>query len=118
VPETWLPSETLMEKLNKNACTVFTVTNHNNARSCYTLQDKGIDPLQFCSDPYRKSISGGSDCHMGIFVGITGTYLHVPRLKERLETESRSQLALEAIRKSDNDHCVFGLCLSDYAELY
>ncbi|MDR2811174.1 MAG: hypothetical protein LBB84_11585, partial [Tannerellaceae bacterium] len=218
VPETWLPSETLMEKLRKNACSVFTVTNHNNARSCYALQDKGvdiltaaefscmvpdfeigihvlaygftpeqevrleklrknlyrfleyarqnripaiwahplyhysskkippaaffnkmlvvferfevingqrdtwqnllvkewlesvskedidryakefgIDPLQFCSDPYRKAISGGSDSHMGIFAGMTGTYLHVPNLDKRLEYEARSQLALDAI---------------------
>jgi hypothetical protein len=222
VPETWLPSETLIEKLGKNACNVFTVTNHNNARSCYALQDKGldilvgaefscrvpdfdtgihvlaygftpeqeikleklrknlypfleyahlhriptvwahplyhysskgippaaffnkmllvferfevingqrdtwqnllvkewlesisnaeidryagefgIDPLQFCSNPYRKSVSGGSDCHTGIFAGMTGTYLHVPNLQERLKTESCSQLALEAIRKGD-----------------
>jgi len=219
VPETWLPSEKLLEKLAKNGCDTFTITNHNNARSCYALQDKGvdvltaaefscrvpdfeigihvlaygftpeqecrleklrknvyqfleyarlhqipviwahplyhysvkkappaaffnkmllvferfevvngqrdtwqnllvkewldqtshaeidqyanrfgIDPLQFCSDPYRKIMSGGSDCHMGIFAGMTGTHLYVPDLKERLKTESRSQLALEAIR--------------------
>jgi hypothetical protein len=222
VPETWLPSETLIERLRKNACTVFTVTNHNNARSCYALQDKGfdllvaaefscwvpdfeigihvlaygfspeqevrleklrknlyafleyahlhriptiwahplyhysskqtppaaffnkmllvferfevingqrdtwqnmlvkewlegvtkedivryakefrIDPLQFCTNPYRKFFSGGSDCHMGIFAGMTGTYLHIPNLRERLKTEAPSQLALEAIRKGD-----------------
>ncbi|MDR2120424.1 MAG: hypothetical protein LBP64_06070 [Tannerella sp.] len=220
VPETWLPSERLIEKLRKNNCSVFTVTNHNNARSCYALQDKGldvlvaaefscrapdfevgihvlaygftpeqeirleklrknlysfleyarrhhiptiwahplyhysskqtppaaffnkmllvferfevingqrdtwqnllvkawlesvseedidryakefgIDPLQYCSDAYRKSFSGGSDSHMGIFAGMTGTYLHIPNLQERLRTELRSQLALEAIRK-------------------
>ncbi|MDR2118005.1 MAG: hypothetical protein LBP25_00505 [Tannerellaceae bacterium] len=219
VPETWLPSETLMEKLRHNACSVFTVTNHNNARSCYALQDKGldilvgaefsclapdfeigihvlaygftpeqeirlerlrknlyhfleyarrqdiptiwahplyhyssrrtppaaffrkmllvferfevingqrdtwqnllvkewlenvspeeiersagefdIDPLRFCSDAFRKSFSGGSDCHMGIFAGMTGTYLHVPNLQKRLDAEPRSRLALEAIR--------------------
>jgi hypothetical protein len=222
VPETWLPCETLIEKLNKTGCTALTVTNHNNARSCYALQDKGldiltaaefsclvpdfergihvlaygftpeqevklnklrqdlyhfleyarlqeiptiwahplyhysgkgippasffnkmllvferfevingqrdswqnllvkewlesvsqndidryaeefgIDPLRFCSDPYRKSVSGGSDCHMGMFAGMTGAYLHVSGLQERLKTESRSQLALEAIRKGD-----------------
>jgi len=59
----------------------------------------GIDPLQFCVDPYRKSMTGGSDCHMGLFAGMTGAYLHVPDLKQRLITCSRSQLALEAIRK-------------------
>ena len=222
VPETWLSSEKLLEKLKKNGCDTFTITNHNNARSCYALQDKGIDiliaaefscwvpdfetgihvlaygftseqevkleklrknlyqfleyahlyqiptiwahplynysvkktlstaffnkmllvferfevvngqrdtwqnllvkewleqiscteidqyakefgldPLQFCIDPYRKVMAGGSDCHMGIFAGITGTYLHVPNLKERLKIESHSQLALEAIRNGN-----------------
>ncbi len=219
VPETWLPSESLIKILTANDCNAFTITNHNNARSCYALQDKGmdiltaaefscwvpdfgigihvlaygftpeqevrleklrknlyhfmeyarqhnistiwahplyhysaketpppaffnkmllvferfeavngqrdtwqnllvkewlkqssreqidryakefnIDPLQYCSDPYRKSMAGGSDCHMGIFAGMTGTFLHVPDLQSKLQTESRSQLALEAIR--------------------
>ncbi len=220
VPETWLPSNKLLEKLSRNECDTFTITNHNNARSCYALQEQGhdvltgaefsclvpdfgigihvlaygftpeqevrleklrknvysfleyarlqdiptiwahplyhygggktppmtfyrkmklvferfevlngqrdtwqnllvrewlektskaeidkdaeefgIDPLQYCADPYRKTMSGGSDCHMGVFAGATGTYLYVPGLKERLHTESRSQLALEAIRE-------------------
>ncbi|MCC8155261.1 MAG: glycosyltransferase [Tannerellaceae bacterium] len=45
VPETWLPGERLLEELKKNGCDAFTVTNHNNARSCYELQDKGFDIL-------------------------------------------------------------------------
>ncbi|MDR1683376.1 MAG: glycosyltransferase, partial [Candidatus Symbiothrix sp.] len=57
-----------------------------------------INPLDFCVDPYRKSLSGGSDCHIGLFAGMTGTDLHIPHLNERLKTESHSQLALEAIR--------------------
>jgi glycosyltransferase involved in cell wall biosynthesis/predicted metal-dependent phosphoesterase TrpH len=222
VPETWLPSEKLIETLSKNGCDTFTVTNHNNARSCYKLQDKGIDvltgaefsclvpdfaigihvlaygftpeqeiklaklrknlyhfleyahahhiptiwahplyhyavkktppqtffnkmmliferfevvngqrdtwqnlltkewleqttaadideyskafgidPLQFCKDPYHKIMSGGSDCHFGIFAGMTGVYLHIPDLQKRLKTETRSQLALEAIRNGN-----------------
>ncbi|MDR2915007.1 MAG: hypothetical protein LBV74_09290 [Tannerella sp.] len=227
VPETWLSSAKLIEKLTKNGCDVFTVTNHNNARSCYALQDLGLDvltaaefscmvpdfevgihvlaygftpeqevqlerlrknlyrfleyarlhriptiwahplyhyrskrrpspaffckmllvferfevlngqrdtwqnllvkewlesisrneidqsakefgldPSLFCSDPYRKSMSGGSDCHMGIFVGMTGTYLYIPDLQSRLLKESRSALALEAIR--DGNMAPFG----------
>ena len=222
VPETWLPSKKLLETLDRNGCDTFTVTNHNNARSCYELQDKGYDvlsaaefscmvpdfgigihvlaygftpeqevkleklrrniyhfqeysranniptiwahplyhyskkqnppqdffnkmlliferfevlngqrdtwqnllvkewieqstrenidkyaakfginPSNFCSDPYRKTMSGGSDCHMGIFAGMTGTYLYVPQLEQRLKNESRSQLALEAIRQGN-----------------
>ena len=59
----------------------------------------GIDPERYCRDPYKKSLSGGSDSHMGLFAGLTGTWLHIPNLGERLKTESRSQLALEAIRR-------------------
>lgn len=220
VPETWLPSEKLLEELRKNGCDTFTITNHNNARSCYEMQNKGFDvltaaefscmvpdfgvgihvlaygfepeqekrleklrknvyrfqeyaraeniptvwahplyhyaakkkppqeffnkmllvferfemlngqrdcwqnllvkewmaqvteddidrykvnfkvnPSDFCDDPYNKAITGGSDCHTGIFAGMTGTYLHVPNLEERLKTTPRSQLALEAIRQ-------------------
>jgi len=219
VPETWLPSEKLLEELKKNGCDTFTITNHNNARSCYEMQDKGFDiltaaefscmvpdfgigihvlaygftpeqekrleklrknlyrfqeytrteniptiwahplyhyaaretppqkffnkmllfferfemlngqrdcwqnllvkewlaqitaeeidkyavefginPKDFCTDPYNKAITGGSDCHTGIFAGMTGTYLHIPNLEERLKTTPRSELALEAIR--------------------
>jgi len=219
VPETWLKTTSLIETLKKNDCTAITVTNHNNARSCYELLEKGIDvlvaaefscmvpdfsigihvltygfnekqekelnklrkniyafreytvennipviwahplyhysadkeptleffnkmalvfenfetlngqrdtwqnmlvkswlesltpdkideiakktgisPDKYCRDPYRKNVSGGSDCHMGIFAGTTGTYLHVPDLANRLKKENPSQLALDAIR--------------------
>jgi glycosyltransferase involved in cell wall biosynthesis len=220
LPETWTTTEQLIETLKKNGCDTLTVTNHNNARSCFELKNKGldilvgaefsatvpdfnigihvlaygfteeqekillklrkniysfqeytcennipttwahplyhyskigsppfsfftkmvliferfevlngqrdtwqnmlvkswlesitpgmidqfadetgIDPSKYCRDPYKKSISGGSDSHMGIFSGITGTYLHVPDLQTRLETTSRSELALEAIKE-------------------
>jgi len=219
VPETWLPEEKLIQVLQRNGCNAFTITNHNNARSCYILQDKGLDvltaaefscmvpdfgvgihvlaygftpeqeikleklrrniyrfqeyaraenipttwahplyhyaakenppqeffnkmllvferfemmngqrdswqnllvkewleqikpedidkhaktfaldPKNFCADPYRKVMTGGSDCHSGLFAGMSGTYLHVPNLEERLKTEPYSKLALEAIR--------------------
>jgi len=44
-------------------------------------------------------MSGGSDSHMGIFAGLTGSQLHVKDLANRLKTEKISDLALEAIRK-------------------
>ena len=44
-PETWLPTERLLETLKKRGCDAFTITNHNNARSCYEQQDKGLDIL-------------------------------------------------------------------------
>ncbi len=222
VPETWLSTDQLVETLRKNDCNVITVTNHNNARSCWDLLDKGMDILvgaefsctvpdfnigihvltygfdekqekelnklrkniyafreytaannipviwahplyhyskdktpsleffnkmalvfdcfetlngqrdtwqnmlvkvwlesltpqkideiakatgiradQYCKDPYRKSISGGSDSHMGIFAGSTGSYIHIPDLAKRLKKTSASQLALEAIRNGN-----------------
>ncbi len=57
-----------------------------------------VDISLYCKNRYKKSYSGGSDSHMGIFSGQTGTYLHIPNLQERLKTESSSSLALEAIR--------------------
>ncbi|PIY33832.1 MAG: glycosyl transferase family 1, partial [Bacteroidetes bacterium CG_4_10_14_3_um_filter_42_6] len=63
VPETWTPTETVLKTLQQNGCNAFTITNHNNARSCYELQNKGIDILtgaEFsCTVP---------DFHIGIHV--------------------------------------------------
>jgi glycosyltransferase involved in cell wall biosynthesis len=65
-----------------------------------------INPKIYCSNPYKKSFIGGSDSHMGIFAGQTGTYLHVPNLSGRHKTISASRLALEAIKKGNT--AVFG----------
>ncbi|MFZ4399174.1 MAG: glycosyltransferase [Bacteroidales bacterium] len=222
LPETWLKSEALLKILKQNYCSAFTITNHNNARSCYEMQDKGHDiltaaefsctvpdfnigihvltygfnPVQekmlnklrnnvyafqdfalendiptiwahplyhynssgipnlaffnkmalvferfevlngqrdtwqnmlvkvwleslniekidelskeagiaanrFCKDPYKKSMSGGSDSHMGFFSGQTGTLLHVPQLNEKLRLNKPSELALQAIKEGN-----------------
>lgn len=220
LPETWLKTSKLVKCLTQNGCDVITVTNHNNARSCWELQDKGVsvltaaeftcyfpeynlfvhvlaygfdkqqelelnekreniyqflrythqqdipvilphplyfytrndkidltlfeklavlfqrfeivngqrdqwqsvltlnwvksldaqsirayarkhnlDPADYGVDPDRpKVLTGGSDDHMGIFAGQSGSYLYVPNLAERLKTSSASALALEAIR--------------------
>ncbi|MCP4136350.1 MAG: glycosyltransferase [bacterium] len=220
VPETWLKSEDCISMLKNNGCDTFTMTNHNNAESCYELREKGIDVLtgaefscmvpdykvgihvltygftpkqekilyklrndiykfqeftaeqdiptiwahplyhysskgvppfeffekmallfqrfevlngqrdtrqnmlvklwidsmteetienlaqktgipadRYCREPYKKTMSGGSDSHMGIFAGLAGTRLHVEDLAEKLKIIPRSQLALEAIKK-------------------
>jgi len=222
VPETWISTKRVVEELEKNGCEALTITNHNNARSCYALQEEGVDALTgaefsclapdfnigihvlaygftleqekrleklraniysfqeyarvndiptiwahplyhytadrmptseffdkmlliferfemlngqrdtwqnmlvkewiagttpekidrlsarfginpelYCRDPYKKSLSGGSDSHMGLFAGLTGTWLHIPNMKERLKTKPISELALEAIRRGD-----------------
>lgn len=45
VPETWLKTKKLVKVLKENGSSVVTVTNHNNARSCWELQEKGEDVL-------------------------------------------------------------------------
>ena len=45
LPETWLKTKELVSLLKANNMDVITVTNHNNARSCWKLKDKGIDVL-------------------------------------------------------------------------
>ncbi len=58
-----------------------------------------LDPAEFGVDPDRpKVLTGGSDDHMGIFAGQSGSYLMVPDLEQRLQTEKASTLALEALR--------------------
>ncbi|BBB29783.1 glycosyltransferase [Neptunomonas japonica] len=57
-----------------------------------------LNPYDFCTDPYNKSFTGGSDDHNGIFAGRTGTLAHIPDLENRLKNTRRSELVLEAIR--------------------
>ncbi|WP_220386912.1 glycosyltransferase [Cycloclasticus pugetii] len=45
LPETWLKTDNLVKCLHKNDCDVVTITNHNNARSCWELIDEGKDVL-------------------------------------------------------------------------
>src|SRR6266852_8566224 len=45
MPETWLPTDKLVRTLKANGADCLTVTNHNNARSCWELLDKGEDVL-------------------------------------------------------------------------
>ncbi len=222
VPETWLPTEDLIKTLKKNQVGAITITNHNNARSCFEQKNQGVDVLVgaefsctvpdfnvgihvltygfnqeqektlnklrknlyqflqfccendiptiwahplyhysvkgvpsfdffrkmvllferfevlngqrdtwqnllvkswlesitpdqleadaihfgvnidlYCKNRHRKSMAGGSDSHMGIFSGQTGSYLHIPNLQKRLKTESPSELALEAIKNGN-----------------
>lgn len=67
----------------------------------------GIQPGEFCRRPWRKIATGGSDCHMGIFAGSTGTALKVPGWRK--SGKSRSGLALEALRHGEmapyGSHC-------------
>jgi glycosyltransferase involved in cell wall biosynthesis len=46
-----------------------------------------------------KALTGGSDCHNGLFAGQCGSYLWVPNLAQRRMNTPLSKLALEAIRE-------------------
>ncbi|MHC1706392.1 MAG: glycosyltransferase [Bacteroidales bacterium] len=222
VPETWLPTENLLKTLRKHGMQSFTITNHNNARSCFDLLNKGedilvgaefsctvpeyqtgihvltygftpeqevalnkhrrnlysfldytlendlptiwahplyhykkngsppldffyklallferfevingqrdtwqnllvkrfletltkekiheiadkfhIEPDRFTKNPYKKSQAGGSDSHMGIFSGLTGSLLYIPDFEQQRKQSSISELALKAIKAGD-----------------
>src|SRR5688500_13329292 len=45
LPETWLKTDRLVRTLRENGADALTVTNHNNARSCWELLEKGEDVL-------------------------------------------------------------------------
>jgi len=45
LPETWLKTKDLVKCLKKNDCDVITITNHNNARSCWDLKAADEDVL-------------------------------------------------------------------------
>jgi glycosyltransferase involved in cell wall biosynthesis/predicted metal-dependent phosphoesterase TrpH len=45
LPETWLKTKDLIKVLKSNHTNVITITNHNNARSCWELKDAGLDIL-------------------------------------------------------------------------
>ncbi len=58
----------------------------------------GIDPKTFCRRPFVKNITGGSDCHMGIFAGSTGTVLKLDPIQFELH---KAQMGKGKLRKSD-----------------
>ncbi len=45
LPESWLKTKDLVKCLRKNDCDVITITNHNNARSCWDLKSANEDVL-------------------------------------------------------------------------
>ncbi|WP_036234307.1 glycosyltransferase [Marinobacterium litorale] len=58
-----------------------------------------LNPYDYCRDPYRKRLTGGSDDHNGLFAGRCGTLLEIPDLQARLSAgASKAELALEALK--------------------
>jgi glycosyltransferase involved in cell wall biosynthesis len=76
-PETWLPTEQLVSTLQKSGMNALTVTNHNNARSCWELLDKGQDVL-----PGAEFSCHIPDLDVGVHVL---TYGFTPAQEERLK---------------------------------
>jgi len=59
-------------------------------------------PDLFARNPWRKAMVGGSDDHMAMFAGSTGTFLRIPDLaRSRKSGRKLSDLALEALRRGD-----------------
>jgi len=59
----------------------------------------GLNPADFCRNPLRKQVTGGSDCHFGMFAGATGTQVHVPGWRAQVqEGRKTSDLVLEGLR--------------------
>ncbi len=60
-----------------------------------------FSPLAFCESPYNKRMTGGSDCHMALFAGSSGTRFFISNLIERQKDHPLSSLVLESFRKGD-----------------
>lgn len=56
----------------------------------------GLNPADFCRNPLGKRVTGGSDCHFGMFAGATGTLIHAPGW--RAAGRKASEAALEGLR--------------------
>ena len=96
-PRPGFPPRTSSTVLKSHGCDTFTVTNHNNARSCYELLEKGIDVLMgaefSCMVP---------DYRIGIHVWPTGS----PRTRKRSSTIQGRHLPIPGIHplRTNPDH--------------
>jgi len=82
VPETWLPTDHLLSTLRKAGMTATTITNHNNARSCWEMMEKGIDVL-----PGAEFSCHIPDLDVGVHVL---TYGFTPQQEEKLNVLRRN----------------------------
>ncbi len=59
----------------------------------------GLNSADFCRNPFVKRVTGGSDCHFGMFAGATGTLLHAPGWRAAVQGGRKtSEIALEVLR--------------------
>ena len=59
----------------------------------------GIRPENFCTHPWRKSMTGGTDDHFGIFAGGNGTLFSIPEDDPQWFSLSRPEQVLRALRE-------------------
>ena len=61
----------------------------------------GVNIHNLNSNPYSTVMVGGSDDHMGLFAGSTGTYVHVDKLNEKLKSSSISEVVLQGLKNGN-----------------
>jgi glycosyltransferase involved in cell wall biosynthesis len=107
LPETWLPTRELVKTLRRHGSDAITITNHNNARSCWDLLDKGEDVLSAaefsCTFP---------DVGVGVHVL---TFGFTPEDEERLQTLRKDVYKFQAYTAERNIPTVLAHPLHFYA---
>ncbi len=101
LPETWLPTDRLVAALQRNGSDVVTITNHNNARSIWDLQDAGQDVLTACE----------FTCHFAEY----DLFLHVLTSRKRLPIARHASLSevsprWRAMRRSPGPSILVAAC--------
>jgi glycosyltransferase involved in cell wall biosynthesis len=66
----------------------------------FAKQNK-IEIEKFCRNPYKKSMTGGSDSHIGLFAGQTGTFFHVKDISSKMKNEKMSDIVLNSLRNGN-----------------
>ncbi|MBN2340266.1 MAG: glycosyltransferase [Deltaproteobacteria bacterium] len=61
----------------------------------------GLNPRDCSLRPYKKAMTGGSDCHMGMFAGTCGTTIGIPDLPQMRQQHSLSELARQGLLQGD-----------------
>jgi glycosyltransferase involved in cell wall biosynthesis len=107
LPETWLPTRELVRTLRRHGSDAITITNHNNARSCWQLLDKGEDVL-----PAAEFSCTLPDIDVGVHVL---TYGFSPDEEQRLLTLRKDLYKFQAFTAERNIPTVLAHPLHFYA---
>ncbi len=107
LPETWLPTKELVRTLRRHGSDAITITNHNNARSCWDLMDKGEDVL-----PAAEFSCTLPDVDVGVHVL---TYGFTPQQEEKLLVLRKDLYKFQAYAAEHNLPTVLAHPLHFYA---